>query len=467
MINVLIVDDDKLVRKGLISTMPWDKYGLKVVGEANNGVKALEFIESNEVDLLLTDLAMPVMSGLELMRVVSKSHPHISIVVLTMHQEFESIQDALRLGAIDYIAKVQMEAESFDQVIERILSRMVESQSKAGPRVTWERLEGLDIDEGFAILSLTSSDELNTIKIEEYQLDLPASRIGMGVWFWRCDRNSQQVVDYVGANSKLENTCYVMMKLKGLKGKQKSEIQQLLIDYKEKHFFYEYHPDHKVIELYLHDLVREPTPIDKKKITDIKEQWMSTKWVQQIAVFEKLVQELKELHLPTTKLMNLLFSFVNEWSKMYPLVKITLTLPDEINSWYEVNSWIYKVRNIINETISSNFVSGGVHESITKAMRIIHDELSSQIHASAIAKRVNMSRSYFSQCFKETVGMTFNEYVRHVRIEKAKEYLSHTNITINMIAESTGYMDEKYFSRIFRKETGVLPSEYRKRCKKG
>lgn len=74
-----------------------------------------------------------------------------------------------------------------------------------------------------------------------------------------------------------------------------------------------------------------------------------------------------------------------------------------------------------------------------------------------------MSRSYFSQCFKQLTGKSFNEYVRHIRIERAKEYLTHTQKPIGWIAEHTGYLDEKYFSRLFREQTGMLPSEYRQK----
>ena len=85
---------------------------MKVVGEAANGEKALDFLKTNRVDLLMTDLAMPVMSGIELIRAVRKLYPSIAIAVLTLHQDFEYIQEALRLGAIDYIAKVELEKNS-------------------------------------------------------------------------------------------------------------------------------------------------------------------------------------------------------------------------------------------------------------------------------------------------------------------------------------------------------------------
>lgn len=157
MIKVLIVDDDKLVRKGLISAMPWADFGMQVVGEAGNGEKALEFLHANSVDLMLTDLAMPVMSGIDLMRSARKLYPELYIVVLTLHQDFDYIQEALRLGAIDYIAKVQLEKERFEEVLERVYVRIQEERKKstAGDPLSKEAVnsDSFAADAGYAFLA--------------------------------------------------------------------------------------------------------------------------------------------------------------------------------------------------------------------------------------------------------------------------------------------------------------------------
>jgi two-component system, response regulator YesN len=123
-IKVLIVDDEKLVRKGIIALLPWEKFHMVVSGEASNGQKALEFLEQNEVDLVMTDLSMPVLSGFELMREIQQNYPEVCTVVLTCHQDFGYIQDALRAGAIDYIVKTQLEKETLEVVLERIARRV-------------------------------------------------------------------------------------------------------------------------------------------------------------------------------------------------------------------------------------------------------------------------------------------------------------------------------------------------------
>ena len=73
--KVLVVDDDKLARKGLISIMDWGKYGFEVVGDVQNGRKALEFLRDNEVDIVFTDIDMPEIDGIELMKMCKKEYP--------------------------------------------------------------------------------------------------------------------------------------------------------------------------------------------------------------------------------------------------------------------------------------------------------------------------------------------------------------------------------------------------------
>lgn len=144
MIRVLIVDDDKLARKGLISVMPWEAYSMEVVGDVSNGAKALEFLKDHAVDLMFVDLAMPVMSGIDLMREVSNRYPNINFIVLTFHENFEYVQTALRLGALDYISKAELESENYDVIFQRIIQKLNARERIAGGEVdekAWESIK--------------------------------------------------------------------------------------------------------------------------------------------------------------------------------------------------------------------------------------------------------------------------------------------------------------------------------------
>lgn len=120
MIKVLIIDDDKLARKGLISMVPWAECGMEIAGEAANGQKGMEFLETHEADLAVVDLSMPVMNGLEFIEKSRVKWPCLQYVVLSFYEDFQKVQAALRLGTLDYISKMRLEQQDCTEVFQRV-----------------------------------------------------------------------------------------------------------------------------------------------------------------------------------------------------------------------------------------------------------------------------------------------------------------------------------------------------------
>ena len=169
------------------------------------------------------------------------------------------------------------------------------------------------------------------------------------------------------------------------------------------------------------------------------------------------------MELTGRELSGLLRRLAEDWNGLYELGPADrLELPELIGSWDEAEIWLGDSRKALSRTLDAPHYSMEVQEAVMKAVHHIQEHLGGQLYAADIAKRVSMSRSYFSQCFRDITGRTFNEYVRQARVDKAKEYLVHTNKPILWIAEKTGYLDGKYFSTVFRHQTGQLPSAYRK-----
>ena len=100
MIRVLVVDDDKLARQGIIALLPWKKYQMEVVGDVQNGREALRFLRENDTDLVFVDIDMPEMDGIEFMEQCTAERPDIRFVVLTFYEEFSYAQSAVRLGCL-------------------------------------------------------------------------------------------------------------------------------------------------------------------------------------------------------------------------------------------------------------------------------------------------------------------------------------------------------------------------------
>lgn len=251
MYKIMIVDDDKLARLGLMNSVKWSDYSMKVVFDTAQGEEAIAYAKKNQVDLAFLDLEMPGMFGLELLKRLKKMGSKTQCVILTMHSEFSYIQEALRIGVLDYIIKTELGGDNLAQVM-------------AGLKMRIETLEHIGV-----------------------------------------------------------------------------------------------------------------------------------------------------------------YEFASE----------------------EGESISYEIRKCIG-----------------KAMELVQTERGKYLSATEVAMRVNMSRSYFSTCFKQLVGKSFNEYFKEVRLELAKKALIETDKTIGSIAEESGFTEESYFSTVFKSYTGMRPSEYRRTC---
>ncbi|MNC35802.1 HTH-type transcriptional activator RhaR [compost metagenome] len=198
-------------------------------------------------------------------------------------------------------------------------------------------------------------------------------------------------------------------------------------------------------------------PVNEDLLTDLKKHGLALGWVHKASEFERILEDLKRAALPPARLTAFLNSLLLGWNRIYTSVtRQQIELPETFGAWFEVEEWLRQARESLAAAIGKPQYSEEVKECIARAVQAMHEELADPVIASEMAKRVNMSRSYFSQCFKDMIGMTFNEYLRSIRIDKAKEYLQYT-----------GYTDQKYFSRVFYEKTGMLPSEYRQSSQAG
>jgi two-component system response regulator YesN len=125
LIKLVIVDDEKMIREGLASTMPWNDMGVEVVGTAGNGQAALEIIKDEKPHIVLTDIRMPKMDGLQLLKNISEENLKIKVVMLSGYDEFSYAQQAIRYGASDYILK-PINAEELEKLIKRLVQTFTE-----------------------------------------------------------------------------------------------------------------------------------------------------------------------------------------------------------------------------------------------------------------------------------------------------------------------------------------------------
>ncbi|MCZ8521642.1 MULTISPECIES: response regulator [Paenibacillus] len=482
MIRVLVVDDDKLVRKGLISAMPWEACGMEVVGEASQGLKALEFMEAHPVDLLLTDLAMPVMTGIELIREVRKRGIDVHIAVLTLHQDFEYIQEALRLGAIDYIAKVQLETERFDEVLRRIAGRIGERHGSGKEGIASPGTEeALRPDRGAAFVTLLPDADAGWLReLLPEKLQPALQEIERGLWVWlpaegehesrsgRTDgmlrlgfpmdrtRNRNEDIPFPAPG-------WALLELSGLRECSAGQLQRALREYKDRSLFYDMREDGRLgVFSPAGWMASGPEAPEAAGSGLPAASWLSPEWIHSPALCGALKERLAQTRIPPAELYALLYTLAASWNRFYHEVAgVEIRPPAAMVYRYQGLQWLDDTSAEVRQAMGRSAYSAGVVEAVMKSVHLLHEELGGEMTAQDAARRVHMSRSYFSECFRNIVGCTFNEYLRKTRMAKAEEYLLHTDKPVQWIAEKTGYLDEKYFRRTFREVTGLLPSEYR------
>ncbi len=453
------MEDNKLIRKGLVVSMPWSDYDMTVVGEANNGQIALDFLQENEVDLVLTDLEMPIMSGLDLIKTATSLYPHLNFVVLTIFADFDYIQQALRLGAIDYIAKVQFDKENFSTILERIsnrLSKAIETE-RSNSDISQKKMMHNDI---YVLLSIEDMINDADVSMDFFTLNNlfdnnEPTEVGPGIYIWYRENESYIYPNYF-------DNC-MLLKISGVNNMKLIDLRSLLYKYKKSQFFYDYKPIHQINVKLISELKEDPYITSEEDFQQMKERWLSFNWINREELFDKIKIDLKNSKLTVAKIYHLMVALENAWNHCYGAVLgKPLTMPDVFKSWFEIEEWLENVYHKTDFAIQSLHFSEEIADSIMKAKKLVETEYMTQLLSSDVAQRIHMSRSYFNQCFKDIVGDSFGNYLRFIRINKAKEYLMQSNKSIQWIAWHTGYEDEKYFSRIFKKEIGVIPSDYRR-----
>lgn len=457
MLKILIIDDDILTRKGIQMLMPWAAHQMEIVGEASNGKDALEFLSAHsDVDLALVDLDMPIMDGTTFIQTASALYPKLSYVVLTVHTEFEYVQKILRLGAIDYISKTQFDQENFDQILDRIQAGVAKKDAACAP-VSDRSMRQILSPEIYALISIRQEDDSkahaffarNSRSVEErYEFD-------ENIWMFQADTETFAFPE--------DFTNTMLLKISDVDEMTYSELGRLLRRYLKNQFFYDYRPLLEVNHKHAYELDERPFINDEETLEFMKKEWSSLNWVHENALFDRFRLNLKNCRLKPSQLYHFLLTLEMIWNSSYRSTdEEAIRLSSSFSNWYEVEKWLTFVYDKSQLFRTDAKYSNEVIKGIYASRLYIEQNYSDVLDATEIARNAGMSYGYFSRCFHDIIGKSFSDYCTHVRIEHAKDLLRHSGNSIQSIAADVGYQDEKYFSRIFKKITGISPSDFRK-----
>jgi len=462
MIKALIVDDEKLIRKGLITVFPWAQFDISIVGESSNGKNALEFMRKNEVDLVFVDLTMPVMTGFELMKKIRSEFPEASVVILTCHQDFSYVQESLRMGAIDYIVKTQLDKDSIDDILYRITKRMEDDSIRSSRQTTIERIDN-SINGGLMV-SVAQQIE----KEEKPQLELNRTQwfeLANGMWFSHQMNQSESykvVHDFLSSTDR-----WVYIDVCDLNPRMLPAVLETLRQEVPVFLFYEYTPGKRFYQFsYQSFLYQAPA---EQSLSQLESEWFNLQWIRSEMQFQKMLDLTIKAKPGVKIILQWAHQAISPWAAAIVKDKAESLLKETglLCNWYQWVNWLCDFRSLVSSQFQKLNCSAEVALSIMKSLLYITKAETFNFSRDDLAEKFNMSPSYFSQCFKEITGSAFGDYLKEMKLIRSKVLLEQSDAPIYLIAERSGFYDEKYFSKIFRDYVGINPTEYRKERAKG
>ena len=407
--KVFLVDDEIVIREGIRESFPWDETPYTLVGEAPDGEMALPMIRDTNPDIVITDIKMPFMDGLELCRTLRTQMPWISIVVLSGYDEFEYARQCINLGVREYLLK-PINSADLKEVLDKV-SRQIEEERK-------------QLEHASSLRARMGSDEKF---LKEKLLGSLFSDEAM-------DEDAKVVINQLASmGCPVPSPYYVVIDAAFDPAVTGHEAIGLLTDSSNGSA----HASPGRVGTRL--LILGETSEDAEE--------------KAYSFATSMVQELERAGCNGIRI---------------GIGEIVDTPENIINSFKTARH----IRHLLIERKDEGTLILGVRE-----MKDVTDEMPSVINEAKlymaqnysnpnlmltdVANAVNMSKSRFSTVFSQYTGQTFTEYMIHLRLGKAKELLRSTNYKNSQIADETGYNDSHYFSYIFKKNTGMTPSEYR------
>lgn len=525
----LVVEDEQYVRDSVVFILT-ELNGGQGVLSAENGASALAILDKTHVDAVITDIMMPVMDGIELLKAVSKRDEKIATAVLSGYDDFDYIQNSMSCGAIDYILKpfergdiVKLYYKLLRKIrsreaLEREISGLLQKTNEIKPYIRQRyyfdliggrlsdaafdemsvflglhikniplRIALVEIDEGESSIVVSSSEgHVGLYKVLEIMeaiiADWPecdsfnvTNNTLAIVW---CPAGGAQDAEELKANLgllinelfdvyKIVLNVGISMPVSGPKDagwadeSARNALRQKLILGSGQIFdegVINRDQEIGILQFDTLDIIESiwlNKPETAKELIKARFQAIRTAGTPprlssiQLFCYKMLVDCLMELENECGSIDEL-FAHWNKGIFQQRFSDLSIN---------EAENFFCKLAEDICAEISRSR-KNEFKRTIARAKQIISARFDQEIGIDSLAKELHYSKNYFGQLFKTETGMSVNEYINQVRIQKAKELLVHRQLRINEIAELVGFHDQQYFAKVFKRIVGCMPSDY-------
>lgn len=492
MYSVILVDDEPVVREGLEYIIDWEEAGFKVIGSAENGIAGLELIKETKPDLVITDIRMPGLNGLEMVEEAKKLDHNLKCIILSGYSDFKYAQDAIALGTLHYLLKPIDENELI-KILNRVKIQLTEERKdKKNKRVFEDYLLNQHVftyvmngveEEGYR--HLLQYDTFQLIKFFKPGIKLEIKHLtelcetierdnrylyshGDSVFLLLCNETPETVKEVTQIASGLKAIRIVVSPEANTIKKVPdlySEVEHLTRSY----YFY---PNKQILS---------SDTIEQKENTQKLETLI---YKLKLAIKDNSKDEIEKT---IDKCVSYFISSIEtveetkrEWSFLFmecvSFLEESMDKPVKEIEKDKILSIIWKETSIEQTAIflKQVFYDFGRFFYETNEKQDIIEEIkhytAKNYHLNLslieLASEFNYSQSYLGKKFKAETQMSYHVYLDNVRLEKAKQLLEEDSLYIYEIAKMTGYSNYDYFHKKFKKQFGVSPKEYQKNWKR-
>lgn len=514
--RILIADDEELTRKGIISSVDWQALGISDIDHADDGIHALECAKRAQPDILLTDVRMPRMDGIELAKRLREQDPDCPVIFMSGYSDKEYLKAAISLKAVSYVEKPFVTTEIAEALSEAIAlvekqRRQTESNqfflqetsSKLALSLTQPgACDHLDPGEEQLFSSLVQNPYVATLIIRADEHFFQFSDTQLHAFFTQIDSCLSSY--HIEELHTMKHTSYVILHLYGAKKQESRTLLDICRQIREmlrndgisrfyiilgdtvRGFDQAYRSFNNAV-LLLQSSFFAPeqsicTPYEES--TSVSVSWLHQfpdQFSQTLAAKDRVAAEaicdrlLKTLrgnrNLLPNQVRDLYYRLFMALSRLMYEAKIS-SAPDnpEQSPLERITACgsFDELHALLCDAVEQYFMALDASAEDSSTLFLIKDYISSNysdgnLSIKDISEHVHLSSSYLCTVFKTETGQTLNQYLTNYRIEKAKQLLLDPRNKINEIAAQVGYSDCNYFGKTFKKVVGLSPSEYREK----
>ncbi len=510
--RVLVVDDEEILREGLRTFVSWDDLGYEFAGSANSVAQALVFLESHDVDVMITDIKMPVQNGLQLLEIMHEEYPDTKVVVLSGYGEFEYAQKAIRFGAVDFLMKPVNFAE-----LKRLMFCLRE-------RMDEERKQSMAIQEYYRLrltnlLNTLSHGDTDTAPLDSVlppevrgrpycllrihcRFDIacpPDGKTEIEAVIQKVSPPFGQVLCY---NNELREIACLFWSDKGIQtdGTDFAEASSGILERMKIPVIIGVslcHNDLSTLHqayvqagkaLQYHLIKNKSSVIAYSEIADLLSGQCSlechfdreffsgvTEPEKRNSVLPELLARMDMIYrdgenisyicafciqalLTVTNCLENYTGRETEFDKkLYGVIR-QISLCNQMDEMKQfVSSYLTDVVDSVNA-----FERDDHFGNLIKNIRLyINEHYAEGLTLKILADVFYLHPIYLSHIFKEKTGTNYLDYLTEIRMEKAKEFLKNQEYKIYNISQKVGYENPCYFSKLFKNYTGMTPKKYR------